>query len=93
MRQENAAAHLETRDAMRQENAAAHLETRHHFEVNTERLETKIEFVAEAVAAVHETLDREAADIRDEMRRSFDETQSMINFSHAELDRRVGKLE
>ncbi len=80
-------------EAMRQENAAAHKETRRHFEVITARLETQIEAVAEAVARVHETLDREAANIRDEMRRGFDETQSMIKFSHAELDRRVSKLE
>ena len=85
MRQENA--------AKWQENAAAHAETRRHFEVIAERLEKKIDAVAESVAIVDEKLDRETADIREEMRRGFADTQAMIKFSHAELDRRVRALE
>jgi uncharacterized protein YceH (UPF0502 family) len=32
-------------------------------------------------------------DIREEMRRGFNETQAMIKFSHVEIDRRVRTLE
>ncbi len=80
-------------EAMRRENLAAHADTRRHFDVVTEGTRHEIRLVAESVAHSSEKLDREAGDIRDEMRRGFAETQAMIKFSHAELDRRVGKLE
>ena len=60
-------------DSMRQENAAAHSETRRHFEVLTEGTRHEIRLVAESVAGVNEKLDREAGDIREEMRRGFAE--------------------
>ena len=80
-------------DSMRQENAVAHSETRRHFEVLTEATRHEIRLVAESVAGVNEKLDREAGDIRDEMRRGFAETQAMIKFSHVEIDRRMRSLE
>jgi hypothetical protein len=81
-------------DSMRQGNAAAHADTRrHHFEVLTEGTRNEIRLVAESVAGVNEKLDREAGDIRDEMRRGFAETQAMIKFSHVEIDRRMHTLE
>jgi hypothetical protein len=45
------------------------------------------------VALLDEKVDREAASIRDEMRRGFADTQAMIKFSHAALDRRIERLE
>jgi hypothetical protein len=97
---ENAAMHAETRREnaaklaeTRQENAAMHAETRRHFEILTEATRHEIRLVAEAVIQVDEKLDREAADIRSEMRRGFAETQAMIKFSHVELDRRMRTLE
>lgn len=78
---------------MRAENAAAHADTRRHFEVLTEGTRHEILVVAESVAAVNEKLDREAGDIRDEMRRGFTETQAMIKFSHADIDRCMRTLE
>lgn len=78
---------------MREENAAAHAETRRHFEVLTEGTRKDIQIVAESVAVLNEKLDREAGDIREEMRRGFTETQAMIKFSHAEIDRRMRSLE
>ncbi|HVT02575.1 MAG TPA: hypothetical protein VHL58_04265 [Thermoanaerobaculia bacterium] len=80
-------------DAMREENAVAHTETRRHFDVGNEATRHEIRVVAESVAQVNEKLDREAADIRDEVRRGFAETQAMIKFSHDELHRRVRALE
>ena len=68
-------------------------ETRRHFDVVAERLEGRIESVAEAVAVLDEKLEREAADIQAEMRTGFADTQAMIKFSHAELDRRLRTLE
>ena len=47
----------------------------------------------EKVTLTDEKLEREAADIRQEMRTGFADTQAMIKFSHAELDRRVRTLE
>lgn len=68
-------------------------ENRHFFQISTEELKHEIGLIAENVTRVEEKLDREAADIRQEMRKGFAETQAMIKFSHAELDRRVHSLE
>ena len=69
------------------------VETRRHFDATAERMEKRFDLLAETVQHLDEKLDREAADIRDEMRRGFADTQAMIKFSHAELDRRVRTLE
>jgi hypothetical protein len=93
MRQENAAAHAETRRQF--EETANHLsaEFRHFVGVEREAFKAQIQLVAEGVINVTEQLLRETADIRMEMRTGFAETQAMIRFSHAELDRRVRSLE
>jgi uncharacterized protein YceH (UPF0502 family) len=78
---------------MRRENAAAQEETRRHFDVTAEGLRSEIRAVAEAVATLDERVERENADNREEAGRGFAETQAMIKFSHAELDRRVRTLE
>jgi len=80
-------------DAMQHANAAAHAETRRHFDVLAERVEQKVQLVAEAVAQVDGKMDRETEALRVEMQRGFSETQAMIKFSHVELDRRVSRLE
>ncbi len=80
-------------DSMRQENSAAHEGTRRHFEVAMEATKHEVRLVAESVAHVSEELQREANAIRQEMSRGFAETQAMIKFSHAELDRRLSTLE
>jgi hypothetical protein len=61
--------------------------------VVTEGTRQEIRLVAKSVAGVNEKLDREAADIRDEIRRGFAETQAMIKFSHVGIDRRMRSLE
>ncbi|HXI11596.1 MAG TPA: hypothetical protein VNM92_02990 [Thermoanaerobaculia bacterium] len=68
-------------------------EVRRHFDVTIERLETKFPLVAEAVVQLEEKSEREHDETRQDMRRGFAETQAMIKFSHAELDRRVRALE
>jgi len=93
IRQENAAAHEETRRSLRHENAAAHEETRRLSNVTAEGLRQEIRLVAESVLQVDNKLERTAEEIRGQMRQGFSETQAMIKFSYAELDRRVSSLE
>lgn len=64
-------------------------ETRRHFDVVAERLESKIDVVAEGVVACTERIDRFEAKMHEE----FNEVRSMIKFSHHELDRRVRTLD
>ena len=104
VRQENAAAHEETRRLIREESAAAHGETRRILreEITQGDAETRrytktlvdatqhdIQLVAEAVAILDEKLDRTATAIRTEMRTGFDETHAMITG----LDRRLTSVE
>ena len=80
-------------DAMRQDNAAAHEETRRYFDVTAESLRTEIRVVGEAVAQVDEKLHREVKRLEEKIDGGFADTQAMIKFSHAELDRRLRTLE
>lgn len=64
-----------------------------HLGVLVEHLETKIQLLAETVALVDERLDREATDIRGEMRHGFTDTHALITFSYSTLDHRVTNLE
>ena len=80
-------------DSMRQENSAAHEDTRRHFDVAVESTKNEVRLVAESVAHLNEEFQRETNTLRQEMGRGFAETQAMIKFSHAELDRRVSALE
>jgi prefoldin subunit 5 len=79
--------------AMREENAAAHRETRRHFDVAVERIEARFDFLAETVQHVSEELQRTRASVDGKIEQSAAETQAMIKFSHKELDRRVTSLE
>jgi hypothetical protein len=66
---------------------------RRHFDVTAERFERKVELVAEAVTQLDEKVDRRLGEMNQAMLSGFAETQAMIKFSHAELDRRVRLLE
>jgi septal ring factor EnvC (AmiA/AmiB activator) len=79
--------------ATRQENAAAHVETRRHFDVTAERLESRIDLVAESVGLLDEKCERRFTAIEQSIERNAAETQSMIKFSHSELDRRLRSVE
>jgi len=63
-------------DTLRQENAAAHAESRRHFEVTAERLEKRFDLLAESVASVDEKLDRTTAGLEERIERGFSETQA-----------------
>jgi len=64
-----------------------------HVDIAVEDMRKDIRGVAEGVLTVDEKLDREAADIRAEMRQGFADTQAMLRVSRNDLDRRVTKLE
>src|SRR5438270_1435439 len=64
-----------------------------HVDIAIEDLRKDIRGVAEGVLTFDEKLDREAADIRAEMRQGFADTQAMLRVSRNDLDRRVTKLE
>lgn len=71
--------------AVREENAAAHAETRHQFNIVLERLDRGFGLLAEGLLNIDEKLDREAADIRGEMRRGFADTHDLIKFTYSQL--------
>ncbi|HKS21708.1 MAG TPA: hypothetical protein VJZ76_02830 [Thermoanaerobaculia bacterium] len=52
---------------LRGEMAAEHAETRRHFDITVERWETRFDLLAESVQMVDQKLDRNVADIREEI--------------------------
>jgi hypothetical protein len=60
-----------------------------HFDLTIEDMRTDVQRVADGVLMVNEKLDREAADIRAEMRQGFADSQALLRFSHGQLDGRV----
>jgi hypothetical protein len=68
-------------------------ENRRHFDISQESVRDTIRMVAEGVTQISETLNREVGRLDSKIDRGFAETQSMIRFSHAELERRVRVLE
>lgn len=91
-RQESVAARQEIA-AIRQENAAEHAETRRQFGIATEEFRSRFDLLAEAIVTVDQKLTGEIAELEERMEQGFADTQAMIKFSHAELDRRVRSLE
>jgi len=77
-------------ETVRQENAAEHVETRRHIDVMITGLDRRLEFVAEGVMAVDQKLDRRCDALGDQVDSGIAETQAMIRFSHAEIERRFG---
>jgi methyl-accepting chemotaxis protein len=63
------------------------------FGTAVEAMRTDVQRVADGVLMVNAKLDREAADIRAEMRQGFADTQALLRFSHSQLDHRVTALE
>jgi len=68
-------------------------EIRRHFDVTAERLEGRIDLVVEALTQLDEKLDRSVDRLDQKIERTAADTQAMIKFSHAELDRRIRTLE
>ena len=74
---------------LRQEMAQMRQELRDDFGALADHLGSKIELLAEGLGIVNERLDREAADIRAEMRQGFAETQDLVRFAYRDLDHRT----
>ena len=68
-------------------------EIRRHFDVAAERMEKRFDLLDESVTHLDQKVDRTVNALHEEMRRGFADTQAMVKFSHAELDRRVRGLE
>lgn len=68
-------------------------EIRRHFDVAAERMEKRFDLLSESVTQIDQKVDRTVNSLHEEMKRGFADTQAMIKFSHAELDRRVRTLE
>jgi len=66
---------------------------RRHFDVALERNDAKFQLLAESVGTRIDQLASEIVRLEEKMDRGFAETQAMIRFSHAELDRRLRTLE
>jgi len=73
--------------------AASAAETSRHFNIALDRQDHRLDLLNERVTNLGEKLDREAADIRTEMRKGFADTHDLIKFAYGDLDRRVTKLE
>ncbi|HVT45512.1 MAG TPA: hypothetical protein VMT00_14120 [Thermoanaerobaculia bacterium] len=80
-------------DSLRQENLAAHEETRRYLGVTAEAIRHEVRLVAKAVAQLDAKVGREVERLDTTMDRGFAETQAAIRFSHAELDRRLRAVE
>lgn len=93
MREENAAAHVETRRQFDESVSRLSADSRQYFDVATEATKREIQLVAESVVHLSEGLERTRATLEEEIQRTARDTQAMIKFSHAELDRRLTALE
>ncbi len=68
-------------------------EIKRHFNVVAERLEGRIQQLAEGLAGLDEKINREIGTLRAGMHEEFEETRAMIRLSYSELDRRLRVLE
>lgn len=67
--------------------------TRNQFEISTEAFKHEIRLVAEGVASLGERVSREIGRLDEKLDQGFANTQAMIRFSHAELEKRVRTIE
>ena len=72
---------------------SAAAETRRHFDTVVERLDSKLNLTLETLSLVDQKIDGTAGRLEAKMDAGFAETQAMIKFSYAELDRRLTSLE
>ncbi len=63
-------------------------ETKRHFGVLAEGVDQKVQLVAEGVNSLQEQLGR----FREDVSHEFRETQAMIRFSYADLQRQIDEL-
>ena len=68
-------------------------ELKRHLRVISEEIRSEVRLAVETLDGKIESVHREVGALREEMTRGFAETQAMIKFSYAELDRRISALE
>jgi hypothetical protein len=68
-------------------------EVKRHSDVVAESLRSEIRLVAEGVAGLDEKFTQEFVNVRTEIREQIGDVKALIRASHADLDRRVTKLE
>jgi chromosome segregation ATPase len=68
-------------------------ELRRHVGVTEERWERKFDLLVEGLQNLNEKVDRKASTVAEEHSQAIADTQAMIKFSHAELDRRIRFME
>jgi len=93
LQQQSVAVSTETRRHFAETTERLSAENRRFFEISTEGVKHEVQLVAEAVAQLEEKLDREIERLDEKVERGFANTQAMIKFSHAELERRIRALE
>lgn len=67
-------------------------EMRRHFDLVLERMDKRFDLVSEGLTHLDQKIDRSVRRLDDKIERTAADTQAMIKFSHAELDRRVRAL-
>ena len=78
---------------MDQELASALADLKRHFDVTAESPRSDIRLLGEGVLNGGRRLDQTAQELTSDLKAGFAETQAMIKFSHADLDRRISALE
>ena len=67
---------------LRSEMIASHADLRRHFDVTVERFDAKYDLLAEGIMNLNEKMDRNNADIRQEMRQGFADTHDLIKYAY-----------
>lgn len=80
-------------EARRADNATTAADTRWHIDSVAERLAKRFDMLSETVSLLDQKVTREADRLDQKLDRGFMETQAMIRFPHAELDRRIHALD
>lgn len=93
LQKQSVAAGMETRKYFDETVQRLAEESRRHFEVSAEGVKQEVRIVAEAVLRLNERIGHEVGRVDEKIDRGFADTQAMIKFSHAELERRVRMLE
>jgi hypothetical protein len=78
---------------MRQENAEAHAETRRHMDVVIERVDGRIDLLAEALQLVNENLQSKIVALDQKVDKTTAETQGLVKFLYDDVNRWVLVLE
>ena len=93
IQQQNASANAEMRRHFDETAERIASTTRHHFELSTEAFKHENRLIAEGLVSLGERVSREIGRLDEKVDQGFANTQAMIRFSHAELEKRVRTIE